>query len=90
MNAPKEALKSETSSGSRIGPGGRHVFRREVVMLACDIEETELGQLLGKREIEFNTASSRPFCENAGVDGEGPLTPLTIWSMQRKETAGAY
>lgn len=48
MNAPKEALKSETSSGSRIGPGGRHVFRREVVMLACDIEETELGQLLGK------------------------------------------
>ena len=89
MNTPKEALKSETSNGSRAGPGGRHVFRREVVMAACDIEETELGQLLGKQEIKFSIASSCHFCEDSGVDGRGLLAPLSIWSVLRKEMAGA-
>lgn len=88
MNIPKEALKSETSNGSRAGPGGHHVFRREVVA-ACDIGETELGQLLGKQEIKFSIASSCHFCEDSGVDGRGLLAPLSIWSVLRKKMAGA-
>ena len=57
-------------------------------MAACDIEETELGQLLGKQEIKFSIASSCHFCEDSGVDGRGLLAPLSIWSVLRKEMAG--